>query len=108
MRIETRTGNPVYIDYCNMSSTPGNIRHRGGKKTEKHANGSIQSATDDLQVIVEETKATEALRSEWDFKLALGIITGIALILRFYGITHPDQVVFDEVHFGKVCSRLNG
>lgn len=43
-----------------------------------------------------------AQKSEWDFKLALAVITVVAFITRFWGIRHPNQVVFDEVHFGKV------
>jgi dolichyl-phosphate-mannose-protein mannosyltransferase len=41
-------------------------------------------------------------KSEWDFKLALVVVTIAAFITRFWGIRHPNQVVFDEVHFGKV------
>lgn len=40
--------------------------------------------------------------SEWDYKLAITIITILAFLTRFWGISHPSQVVFDEVHFGKV------
>ena len=46
--------------------------------------------------------AKEIVTSDWDYKVALAVITILAFITRFYGITHPDQVVFDEVHFGKV------
>ncbi|KAJ7577078.1 glycosyltransferase family 39 protein [Mycena floridula] len=31
-------------------------------------------------------------------------LTTLAFALRFYKINHPDQVVFDEVHFGKFAS----
>jgi dolichyl-phosphate-mannose-protein mannosyltransferase len=40
--------------------------------------------------------------SDWDFKLALVVLTIAAFVTRFWGISHPNQVVFDEVHFGKV------
>lgn len=40
--------------------------------------------------------------SQLDYKIALFIITVLAFITRFIGISHPDEVVFDEVHFGKV------
>ena len=49
------------------------------------------------------SKTAGASKSDWDFKVALGVITALAFLTRFWGITHPDQVVFDEVHFGKVC-----
>lgn len=34
----------------------------------------------------------------------LALLTFFAFALRFYKINHPDQVVFDEVHFGKFAS----
>lgn len=85
-----------------MSAAAGGARHRAVKKMEKEANGISETQAGDIPAIVQHTKATEASRSEWDFRAALSVITGIAFVLRFYGITHPDQVVFDEVHFGKV------
>lgn len=54
----------------------------------------------ELDVISKETK--QAITSEWDYKLALAIITALAFLTRFWGIGHPNEVVFDEVHFGKV------
>lgn len=45
---------------------------------------------------------------EWDYKIGLGVITALAFVTRFFGISHPDEVVFDEVHFGKVGCSLNG
>ncbi|KAI7525857.1 hypothetical protein KC331_g17284, partial [Hortaea werneckii] len=45
-------------------------------------------------------KTGGANKSDWDFKVALGVITALAFLTRFWGISHPDQVVFDEVHFG--------
>ncbi|KAG9810081.1 dolichyl-phosphate-mannose--protein mannosyltransferase, partial [Aureobasidium melanogenum] len=49
-----------------------------------------------------ETK--QAASNDWDYKLALAVITLLAFATRFYAITHPNQVVFDEVHFGKFAS----
>lgn len=42
--------------------------------------------------------------SEWDYKLALTLITVLAFATRFWRISYPDEVVFDEVHFGKFAS----
>lgn len=53
-----------------------------------------------MDAIVASTK--QAATSQWDFKLALAIITALAFATRFYGLGHPNEVVFDEVHFGKV------
>ncbi|RDB20864.1 Dolichyl-phosphate-mannose--protein mannosyltransferase 4 [Hypsizygus marmoreus] len=36
--------------------------------------------------------------------IVVSILTALAFALRFYKINHPDQVVFDEVHFGKFAS----
>ncbi|KAI0050961.1 glycosyltransferase family 39 protein [Auriscalpium vulgare] len=36
--------------------------------------------------------------------VTVGVLTAIAFALRFYKINHPDQVVFDEVHFGKFAA----
>ena len=48
--------------------------------------------------------AKEVVTNEWDFKLAFAVTTVLAFVTRFWGISHPDQVVFDEVHFGKVSA----
>lgn len=40
--------------------------------------------------------------AQWDYKVALLVITAVAFVTRFWGISHPNEVVFDEVHFGKV------
>ena len=50
----------------------------------------------------------EVAQKDWDYKLALTVITILAFIIRFYGISHPNQVVFDEVHFGKVRNTVTG
>ena len=84
-----------------MSSTT--VRQRGQKDKKQPAPPSSSSKTDDdLNGILKDTKLPEAVTSEWDYKLALGLITLLAFITRFWGIGHPNEVVFDEVHFGKV------
>ncbi|KAA1475473.1 glycosyltransferase family 39 protein [Dentipellis sp. KUC8613] len=37
--------------------------------------------------------------------IVVATLTALAFALRFYKINHPDQVVFDEVHFGKFASH---
>ncbi|KAK4931141.1 Dolichyl-phosphate-mannose--protein mannosyltransferase 4, partial [Elasticomyces elasticus] len=88
-----------------MSSA--SLRQRGGQSGKKRAgapgaDGVADREADVLNKIHQEVKG--AASSEWDYKLALGIITVLAFLTRFYGISHPDQVVFDEVHFGKFAS----
>lgn len=55
---------------------------------------------------VPEAQVEKAQGSEWDFKLTAVALTLAAFATRFWGLSHPDQVVFDEVHFGKVCQSL--
>lgn len=50
--------------------------------------------------VIESSKMV--VKSEWDFKLGLVVITALSFVTRFWGISHPNEVVFDEVHFGKV------
>jgi hypothetical protein len=40
-------------------------------------------------------------RSPRDWAVAIGLLL-LSAALRFYKIYHPSQVVFDEVHFGRV------
>jgi dolichyl-phosphate-mannose-protein mannosyltransferase len=75
-----------------MSSPSPSLRKRAGKKDPSAAGDAGQRKTAPKQ------------RSEWDYRLALTIITVLAFITRFYKISHPAEVVFDEVHFGKVSS----
>lgn len=75
-----------------MSPSPSpSLRKRAGKKDQNAALSSEGSGP----------RAAKP-PSEWDYRLAITIITVLAFITRFYRISHPDEVVFDEVHFGKV------
>ena len=59
---------------------------------ENKINGTMEQAIETLP---------KAVKSEWDYKIALAVITALAFVTRFWGIGHPNEVVFDEVHFGK-------
>ena len=83
-----------------MASPGGSARHRGGQKKNLQLEAEPQSNT--LNQAVRKQKVQKATGSEWDFKLTAVVVTILAFATRFYGISHPDQVVFDEVHFGKV------
>ena len=79
------------------------VRQKGGQASKKAGSPSPTASDtmkDELQNLQQSAKS--AMSSEWDYKLALFIITVIAFITRFWGINHPNEVVFDEVHFGKV------
>lgn len=47
----------------------------------------------------------QVLESEPVNAAVLGLLTVLAFALRFYKINSPDQVVFDEVHFGKFAAH---
>jgi dolichyl-phosphate-mannose-protein mannosyltransferase len=82
--------------------TPG-LRQRG-EKSHKKKHTPEPSIAGDIDAVYAKVKAesAKAKTSEWDYKLALVVVTILAFATRFYGISHPNQVVFDEVHFGKV------
>ena len=89
-----------------MSSPTVRQRGQKDKKAAASASSSLQT-NGDLDGILKDTKLPNAVTSEWDYKLALGVITLLAFITRFWGIGHPNEVVFDEVHFGKVQRKLH-
>lgn len=81
--------------------TSSSVKHRGGQLPKK-APPAPSSQSGELDQLLKETDLKSTITSEWDYKLALTIITGLAFLTRFWGIGHPNEVVFDEVHFGKV------
>ena len=70
--------------------TSSSVKHRGGQSSKKAPAPSSQAG--ELEQLLKDT----------DYKVALTIITRLAFLTRFWGIGHPNEVVFDEVHFGKV------
>ena len=86
-----------------MSTATSSIRQRGGQPAKKPATASTGTREDEPNGILDTKKENSSVSSEWDYKLALAIITILAFVTRFWGIGHPNEVVFDEVHFGKVC-----
>ena len=95
-----------------MSTTPASIRQRSGQNTKKAPPPPAPSVVrdDDANGSSSSENKVSGITSEWDYKVALAIITALAFATRFWGIGHPNEVVFDEVHFGKVCyaARLSG
>jgi dolichyl-phosphate-mannose-protein mannosyltransferase len=91
-----------------MSSPPGGtIRKRKDasipvKSKDATATGLADRRDPDLDALVKANMENKRTGVEWDYRIALGIITVLAFITRFWGISHPNEVVFDEVHFGKV------
>lgn len=92
-----------------MTSPAGTIRKRKDASfSAKAKDASTTGASKDteLDALVEANLQNKAAGVEWDYRIALAIITGLGFITRFWGISHPNQVVFDEVHFGKVRPHL--
>ncbi|OAP63876.1 hypothetical protein AYL99_03103 [Fonsecaea erecta] len=84
-----------------MSSPNSTLRHRGPKEKNK---ATVGGDNDDEVLNKALNNVQKGLTKEWDYKLALGVITALAFATRFFGISHPNEVVFDEVHFGKFAS----
>lgn len=88
-----------------MSSSPGAVRQRGGKRgTTPNPDTRSDLANGSTNEKIAQLKSTgkDVVQRDWDYKLALAVLTALAFVTRFWGISHPNQVVFDEVHFGKV------
>jgi dolichyl-phosphate-mannose-protein mannosyltransferase len=94
-----------------MSSPAGSVRHRNPAAIPKKAKdatsmGIVAARDPELDALVKANLNGKVTRSEWDYKLAIVVITVLAFVTRFWGISHPNEVVFDEVHFGKVSNSL--
>ncbi|KAG9238261.1 glycosyltransferase family 39 protein [Amylocarpus encephaloides] len=87
-------------------SAQGSVRKRKdvpvlSKSKDASATGIAAPRDDELDALV---KANKGPGAEWDYRLAITVITVLAFVTRFWGISHPNEVVFDEVHFGKFAS----
>ncbi|KAF9894258.1 hypothetical protein FE257_007760 [Aspergillus nanangensis] len=82
------------------SASPSSLRKRGGKSE----NSPLPDNTSSSLLSPTTQGVTPKPRSEWDYRLAITVLTVLAFITRFYKISYPDEVVFDEVHFGKFAS----
>lgn len=94
-----------------MSSPAQSLKSRkAGKRPTTPNSEAVANGQTDVKAAVKQVaqaakqQTKEAVTSQWDYKVALLILTLAAFATRFWQIQHPDQVVFDEVHFGKVCS----
>ena len=88
-----------------MSSPAGSVRKRKDVNTPakaKDASAAGNAAPQDPELDALVKANVQKTGVEWDYRIALSIITLLAFITRFWGISHPNEVVFDEVHFGKV------
>lgn len=88
-----------------MASTPiqkDGLRQRNVAGSKKSTSGSTYD--DEFDKLV---KPRPSAGNDIEYKIGLFLITALAFVTRFWGISHPDEVVFDEVHFGKVRHIYN-
>ncbi len=89
-----------------MASPTSSVRHRNTAAISKKAKDSsatgIAAPRDPELDALLKANANKGSSPEWDYRIANAVITVLAFITRFWGISHPNEVVFDEVHFGKV------
>jgi dolichyl-phosphate-mannose-protein mannosyltransferase len=93
------------------TATPqGSLRQRNaggpGKKNKDGATSDVELEKVTKSVAKAVASQPAPAGSERDYKVALFFITALAFLTRFWGISHPNEVVFDEVHFGKVRPLL--
>lgn len=88
------------------SPTPqGSLRQRSvasKKATDPTAGFSGEAEIDKFAKAGNKKIQAAKADKERDYQLGLVVTTILAFVTRFWGITHPNEVVFDEVHFGKV------
>ena len=94
---------------ASQASTPGGLRQR--QSASKKKDGGASHNASDIDVELDKLAKTKLKAgksdNELEYKIAGVVITALAFLTRFWGIQHPNEVVFDEVHFGKVRSWLD-
>lgn len=86
---------------ASTTATPqGSVRQRNNaKRPTTPAAGTADAVVESLNKAGAKTKRSV---SQPEYGVGLLITTILAFVTRFWGISHPNEVVFDEVHFGKV------
>jgi dolichyl-phosphate-mannose-protein mannosyltransferase len=87
------------------SQTPqGSLRQRTPAAQIKKSDEASFNPEPELDKLAKAAaQRNAATGSEIEYYLGFAVMTVLGFITRFWGITHPNEVVFDEVHFGKVC-----
>ena len=84
------------------SPTPqGSLRQRN-VPSKKAGDSTSPAPEDELDKLAKAAAQRNTNKPERDHQLALTLVTILGFVTRFWGISHPNEVVFDEVHFGKV------
>jgi dolichyl-phosphate-mannose-protein mannosyltransferase len=87
------------------AATPqGSLRQRNVGSSKKAAS-AVATTDAELDALAKANTPTKGAGSEGEYKVTLVLITALAFLTRFWGISHPNEVVFDEVHFGKVSRQ---
>lgn len=82
----------------------GSLRQRNVPSKKTGDSSASAAPVEELDKLAKAASQRAKTDNEVDYKIALLIITVLAFVTRFWGISHPNEVVFDEVHFGKVSS----
>ncbi|KAI9456914.1 glycosyltransferase family 39 protein [Boletus coccyginus] len=89
-------------------TSPAKIRQRKGIGAPPRAESYDRDDEDHVDALYRNPHTRSAFEQALDTPQAsaavVGVLTAVAFMLRFYKINQPDQVVFDEVHFGKFAS----
>lgn len=83
---------------ASSSASKDGLRQRNVPGKKNFSPAAIEEELDKLA----KASQSKSAGNQLDYKIVFTIITILAFITRFVGISHPDEVVFDEVHFGKV------
>ncbi|KAI0244306.1 Dolichyl-phosphate-mannose--protein mannosyltransferase 4 [Massospora cicadina] len=86
-----------------QTSPTGDLRHRHPRKLK------LEGEVSDARMVSDEIGVDVQVKKAWERKLVLSnrlklLLLVMGGITRFYNIGQPDEVVFDEVHFGKFTS----
>ncbi|KDR80748.1 hypothetical protein GALMADRAFT_222348 [Galerina marginata CBS 339.88] len=93
------------------ASASSSLRHRSTAGPSEPTKLEYENTQDDehVDVVYQNPKDRNPiellLESSKGSAIVVTILTALSFALRFYKINHPDQVVFDEVHFGKFASH---
>ncbi|KAI8905429.1 Dolichyl-phosphate-mannose-protein mannosyltransferase-domain-containing protein [Gorgonomyces haynaldii] len=75
------------------------------KQRKKEATPEKPREKEDIAVPKKEEKEIPKKKeSQLGFRIAFVIVTLLSIVTRVWMLHHPDEVVFDEVHFGKFAS----
>ncbi|KAI1260992.1 glycosyltransferase family 39 protein [Xylariaceae sp. FL1019] len=87
-----------------MSTPQGTLRQRNNVPGTSKKKAPSHSPDREVDKLLKPVASKSSSNTEANYRIAFAIITALAFVSRFWGISHPNEVVFDEVHFGKFAS----